>query len=148
MRIDAGDVHDADPRAWPDRSATRASRPPWRPGMNGRACAGDQSMSHCRCAFPRHAIVRGISMKAIALLSAFALLGLVGATPAGAIPRTFVSSTGVGSACTRVAPCTTFQAAHDATDLGGEINCLGSGSFGGLSITKSITIDCAGTVAA
>ena len=87
-------------------------------------------------------------MKAIALLSAFALLGLAGATPAGAIPRTFVSGTGSGTTCTRAAPCATFQAAHDATDLAGEINCLNDGSFGGLSITKSITIDCAGTVAA
>src|ERR671935_371846 len=68
--------------------------------------------------------------------------------PAQAIPRTFVSGTGSGMLCTRAAPCATFQAAHDATDPGGEINCIDAGNFGpvGLIITKPITIDCAGTL--
>lgn len=88
-------------------------------------------------------------MKSTILVSAaFALIGLAAATPAGAIPRAFVSGTGSGVACTRASPCATFQAAHDAADLGGEVNCLSSGSFGGFTVTKSITFDCAGTVAA
>jgi hypothetical protein len=87
-------------------------------------------------------------MKATILSAAFMLLALLAATPAGAIPRTFVSGTGAGAACTRAAPCATFQAAHDAADQGGEVNCLRSGSFGGFTVTKSITIDCAGAVAA
>jgi hypothetical protein len=75
-------------------------------------------------------------------------LAVIVATPAGAIPRTWVSATGGGAACTRAAPCATFQAAHDATDPNGEINCVDSGAFGGLTISKSITIDCAGSEAA
>jgi hypothetical protein len=83
-----------------------------------------------------------------ALVSALLSIAvLFAATPAAAIPRTWVSSTGGGVACTRAAPCATFQAAHDATDTNGEINCVDSGAFGGLNISKSITIDCAGTVA-
>jgi hypothetical protein len=67
--------------------------------------------------------------------------------PAHAIPRTFVSGTGGGAACTRAAPCATFQAAHDATDPGGEVNCVDAGEYGELNTTKSITIDCTGTAA-
>jgi len=62
----------------------------------------------------------------------------------GAVPRTWVSATGSGSACTRAAPCATFQAAHNATDPGGEIDCASSGVFGGISINRSITVDCTG----
>jgi hypothetical protein len=72
------------------------------------------------------------------------VLGLA-APSAHAIPRTFVSGTGSGATCTRAAPCATFQAAHDATDANGEINCVDAGEFGRVTITKSITIDCAGT---
>jgi hypothetical protein len=66
---------------------------------------------------------------------------------ANAIPRTFVSGTGGGATCSRAAPCADFQAAHNATDPGGEVSCLDAGNFGGTSvitISKSITIDCAG----
>jgi hypothetical protein len=80
-------------------------------------------------------------------VSAAAALGLA-ATSAHAIPRAFVSSTGAGVACTRAAPCATFQVAHDAADPGGEVNCIDAGDFGTLTITKSITIDCAGTLGA
>jgi hypothetical protein len=79
---------------------------------------------------------------------AAAVLAILVALPAHAIPRTFVSGTGGGSACTRAAPCATFQAAHDAADAGGEVNCLDAGSFGTLVINKSITIDCTGTLGA
>src|SRR3954470_7372666 len=64
---------------------------------------------------------------------------------AQAIPRTFVSGTGNGTACTRTAPCAAFQIAVSATDDGGEINCLDAGDFGAVIIDKNITIDCAGT---
>src|SRR5687767_8042447 len=91
-------------------------------------------------------------MKASALLSASLAamtVSLLSVNPAQAIPQTFVSGAGGGAACTRAAPCATFQAAHDATDSGGVITCLDSGSFGPTTttISKSITIDCAGTVA-
>jgi hypothetical protein len=88
-------------------------------------------------------------MKTILLSTgAAAVLGLLAMFPAHAIPRTFVSGTGGGATCTRAAPCATFQLAHDATDAGGEINCLDAGSFGTLIINKSITIDCGGTLGA
>src|SRR5215208_6823222 len=60
----------------------------------------------------------------------------------------FVASYGGGTACTRAAPCNAFQAAHNATGTFGQINCLDSGPYGGqTTISKSITIDCAGTAA-
>jgi hypothetical protein len=77
------------------------------------------------------------------------LASLLPAMTAQALPKTFVASTGSGSTCSRAAPCQTLLAAHNATDAGGEINCLDSGPFGAFlsytTITKSITIDCAGT---
>jgi hypothetical protein len=90
-------------------------------------------------------------MKTGALLSTAIvalLLPILPGTPAGAIQRTWVASTGGGAACTRAAPCATFQAAHDATDAGGEINCVDPADYGRIDITKSITIDCTGTYAA
>jgi len=80
-----------------------------------------------------------------AACAAITLLGWP-ATEAHAIPRTFVSGGGSGTACNRAAPCATFQLAHDATDANGEINCIDAGDFGPVHITKSITIDCTGTV--
>jgi hypothetical protein len=69
--------------------------------------------------------------------------------PAAAIPRTFVSGTGSGTTCTRAAPCASFATAQTATDLGGEINCLDAGVFPAATvITKSLTIDCSGTLGA
>jgi hypothetical protein len=85
-------------------------------------------------------------MKTAALaVSVAAMLGLT-ADSAYAITRTFVSGGGAGTACTRTAPCASFQAAHNAADPGGEINCLDPGDFGPLTVTKSITIDCTGTL--
>jgi hypothetical protein len=86
-------------------------------------------------------------MRTMTLWSATSILGfLLSAPVAQAIPRTFVSGTGSGTSCTRTTPCATFQAAHDATDAGGEINCVDAGEFGAVTITKSITIDCTGAV--
>jgi hypothetical protein len=87
-------------------------------------------------------------MKTIILFASIATVLSLAIPSAHAIPRTFVSGTGAGATCTRAAPCATFQAAHDATDTGGEINCIDAGSFGGVTIVKSITIDCAGTLGA
>jgi len=73
------------------------------------------------------------------------LLLCLHATPALAIPETWVASNGGGVACTRAAPCADFQTAHFATDPGGIIKCVDAGNFGAVGITKSITIDCTGT---
>src|SRR5215212_9076809 len=91
----------------------------------------------------------GDQMKVIALLSVSvaALVTGLHAAPAQALIRTWVASTGTGSACTRAAPCSNFQAAHDVTDPNGEINCVDGNQYpGALDINKSITIDCAGTI--
>src|SRR5262249_2780969 len=61
--------------------------------------------------------------------------------------RTWVSGVGDDvNPCSRTAPCKTFAGAISKTAAGGEINCLDSGGFGALTITKSLTIDCAGVI--
>jgi hypothetical protein len=57
--------------------------------------------------------------------------------------HSFVSSTGTGSACTRDAPCAGLGTAQIATSPGGIITVLDPASnYGGLTITKSLTIEC------
>ena len=61
--------------------------------------------------------------------------------------RTFVSGVGNDAdPCSRTAPCKTFAGAISKTFINGEIDCLDPGGFGTLTITKSITIDCTGTM--
>jgi Periplasmic copper-binding protein (NosD) len=79
----------------------------------------------------------------------FAALGLVimpmvGITSAQAqATRTWVSGVGDDvNPCSRTAPCKTFAGAISKTQAGGEINCLDPGGFGGVTITKSLTIKC------
>jgi hypothetical protein len=56
--------------------------------------------------------------------------------------RTWVSGVGDdANPCSRTAPCKTFAGAISKTFIGGEIDCLDSGGFGTVTITKSITID-------
>ena len=80
------------------------------------------------------------------LLVAFAAMFMLHATPAAAqATRTWVSGVGDDvNPCSRTAPCKTFAGAISKTAAGGEINCLDSGGFGGVTITKSITIRCVG----
>jgi hypothetical protein len=62
--------------------------------------------------------------------------------------RTWVSGVGSDSnPCSRTAPCRTFSAAHAATAVNGEISVIDQGSYGTVTITKSITIDGTGTFA-
>jgi hypothetical protein len=90
-----------------------------------------------------------LTVKTAVLLPTFFVLALAAAiVPAHAIPTTFVSGAGSGTACTRTAPCASFANAHNATDAGGQIICLDAGDFLGASITKTITIDCSGTLGA
>ena len=88
-------------------------------------------------------------MRKALLLAAIGLaLPVVVSFPAQALSsRTWVSALGADrGACTRAAPCATFQFAHDQTNPGGEINCVEAGSYGMLTISKSITMSCeAGT---
>lgn len=55
--------------------------------------------------------------------------------------RTWVSGVGDdANPCSRTAPCKTFAGAISKTAANGEINALDPGGFGGVTITKSITI--------
>src|SRR3954449_11415108 len=78
------------------------------------------------------------------LLSLIASLVLPGALHAQAT-RTWVSGVGDdANPCSRTAPCKTFAGAISKTATGGEINVLDPGGFGGVTITKSITISSEG----
>jgi hypothetical protein len=74
--------------------------------------------------------------------SAFLLAAHV--VPASAqATRTWVSGVGDDvNPCSRTAPCKTFPGAISKTAANGEINCLDPAGFGGVTITKSITIAC------
>jgi len=66
------------------------------------------------------------------------------ASPASAqATRTWVSGVGDdANPCSRTAPCKTFAGAISKTAPGGEINCLDPGGFGGVTITKPLSIVC------
>jgi hypothetical protein len=79
---------------------------------------------------------------------AFALLGTTLVTALYTVParaqatRTWVSGVGDdANPCSRTAPCKTFAGAISKTTAGGEIDALDPGGFGGVTITKSITLD-------
>jgi hypothetical protein len=73
---------------------------------------------------------------------AFATPGLAQAT------RTWVSGVGDdANPCSRTAPCKTFAGAISKTAIGGEINVLDPGGFGGVTINKAITISAEGVEA-
>src|ERR671925_1109954 len=56
--------------------------------------------------------------------------------------RTWVSGVGDdANPCSRTAPCKTFAGAISKTATGGEINTLDPAGYGGVTITKAITID-------
>jgi Right handed beta helix region len=61
--------------------------------------------------------------------------------------RTWVSGVGDDvNPCSRTAPCKTWAGAISKTAAAGEIDCLDSGGFGTVTITKSMTLSCqAGT---
>ena len=62
--------------------------------------------------------------------------------------RTWVSGVGDDvNPCSRTAPCKTLAGAISKTAAGGEINALDAGGVGAVTITKSMTIDGAGTFA-
>jgi hypothetical protein len=85
-----------------------------------------------------------------ALSFAFCLGAVAAVAPSAAsaqATRTWVSGVGDDvNPCSRTAPCKTFAGAISKTAAGGEIDCLDPGGFGGVTITKSITIDCAGVI--
>src|SRR5882757_7579880 len=90
-------------------------------------------------------------MKKTALLGTVlggTLAAVLSVAPASAqATRTWVSGVGDdANPCSRTAPCKTFAGAISKTAVNGEINCLDSGGFGAVTITKSITIKCEGVI--
>lgn len=81
---------------------------------------------------------QGITIKACASL----LFALALCATAQADSRVFVSGSGDDTnPCSRTAPCRTFQRGHDVVAAGGEVVALDSAGFGGVSITKSVTLN-------
>jgi hypothetical protein len=79
------------------------------------------------------------------LLLAFLVLLTLNAAAQAQATRTWVSGVGDdANPCSRTAPCKTFAGAISKTAPSGEINVLDPGGFGGVTITKSITISSEG----
>jgi hypothetical protein len=77
-----------------------------------------------------------------------AAVSLGGGSAQAQATRTWVSGVGDdANPCSRTAPCKTFAGAISKTAPGGEINCIDPGGFGGVTITKAITISCEGVTA-
>ena len=76
------------------------------------------------------------------LLTSAALIAVLGGTAWAQASRTFVSGVGNDAdPCSRTAPCRTFAGAFNKTAVNGEISVLDPGGYGGLTITKSISIN-------
>ena len=89
-------------------------------------------------------------MQALALpLSAVAALLLVTLNALPAQAQAWLASFGSdANPCTRANPCATLQRAYDVTLPGGEIRCVDAANVvGGVTIMKSITIDCEDNIA-
>src|SRR5437868_6120644 len=85
-------------------------------------------------------------MKTRLLLLSVAVL-MVASIASAQATRTWVSGVGDdANPCSRTAPCKTFAGAISKTASPGIINCLDPGGFGAVTITKSIMIDCTGTI--
>jgi hypothetical protein len=68
-----------------------------------------------------------------------------GAPGLGSPTVTYVSGKGTDTGvCPVIEPCATFAYALSVAPAGGVINCVDAGSFGAVTITKAITIDCGG----
>jgi|SRR6185436_237586 len=78
---------------------------------------------------------------ALSLITFAALFCLISASAHAQATRTWVSGVGDdANPCSRTAPCKTFAGAISKTAAFGEINTLDPGGFGGVTITKSISI--------
>jgi hypothetical protein len=80
------------------------------------------------------------------VLLVFLMAGFSGYARAQAT-RTWVSGVGDdANPCSRTAPCRTFAGAISKTAAGGIIDVLDPGAFGGVTITKSITLETEGSI--
>ena len=83
-------------------------------------------------------------MRKLVLLRAslFMMVLLIAASPVRAQNVTWVGPDGSDSnPCTQTLPCATFLGAYQFRNAS-QINCLGSGNYGPIIITGSLTIDC------
>ena len=79
---------------------------------------------------------------ALAILGTTLVTALYTAPAHAQATRTWVSGVGDdANPCSRTAPCKTWAGAISKTVAGGEIDALDPGGFGGVTITKSITLD-------
>jgi hypothetical protein len=93
----------------------------------------------------RSSLMHRFAFSLLALTFSFVLLH----SPAAHAQATRTWVSGVGddvNPCSRTAPCKTFAGAISKTAAGGEMNCLDPGGFGTLTITKSLSINCSGTL--
>src|SRR5471032_317738 len=90
-------------------------------------------------------------MRVFALVLGFMGVCLLAAAPQAAqaqATRTWISGVGDdANPCSRTAPCKTWPGAISKTSAGGEIDVLDPGGFGGVTITKSISIEADGVIA-
>ena len=87
------------------------------------------------------------SNRLLSVVGAIVALCLMSLPAYAQATRTWVSGVGDdANPCSRTAPCKTFAGAISKTAAGGEINCLDSGGFGAVTITKSIAIVCEGVI--
>ena len=88
-------------------------------------------------------------MKGVVYLSILAITVGVSSMAQAQATRTWVSGVGDdANPCSRTAPCKTFAGAISKTATNGEIDALDPGGFGGVTVTKAITIDGGGGVVA
>ena len=82
-----------------------------------------------------------ISSKIVRFLAIVTITAGLATVAQAQATRTWVSGVGDdANPCSRTAPCKTFAGAISKTATGGEINVLDPGGFGGVTITKSISI--------
>ncbi len=89
-------------------------------------------------------IIWGKMMRKVVLFCAslFAVVLLISASPVRAQNVLWVGPNGNdANNCGQTAPCATFQGAFNKGNVS-QINCIGSGSYGTVAITTSLTIDC------
>jgi hypothetical protein len=85
----------------------------------------------------------GIFALPLVVIATMCALCLSGGSAEAQATRTWVSGVGDdANPCSRTAPCKTFAGAISKTSAEGEINCLDPGGFGGVTITKAMTILC------
>src|SRR5688572_1049000 len=87
-------------------------------------------------------------MKHVRLVLAASVLIIFPILASAQATRTWVSGVGDdANPCSRTAPCKTWAGAISKTATGGIIDALDPGGYGGLTITKAITVEGNGTLA-